>query len=654
MRNKSLKAMSRGILLFLVVMIIAVPLLWIYISLPTASYAVQNLEYDSSNVLEDLMSSEVIQNGQSKPFNLSDYPKNALARSPKLINVVEYCYSARKAVRSHYGLYLYIYNPQLINFDDMSVQNKVQLAVTYDEEGKPEEYEKFDLQFCNRSVMAGTERLFYKYKVVDKKSADGKYVVDRVKGSERRYDISGFELLTKGESNAKDYTVGGTYKYSGYAKGCGADPEAESDLKCKVTDLETVELDVRHANYRSKSLSALGVGHQNELNSVFFSVPSEIIKEYGSLQKVKAEWYEYRTAPIVVVSDTDTYNTAYPFIGKKLTANASGDKFNFYDNACRTSFVAIEGNYTNSSIFGFNVNFNSVTLPYLFYTGNSSILAKDYILSSKRILDYIENYDKSYYNGKIEKGYSADLFLSDLDSISKEKGRKRGYNVFDIDAGEKYNLISYDSTHSWWDKFVDFGLFGKPNTSGDNGCYAIQEIKDSDLIESNSVISTNLLVNEEYVDELKTYQLQNKSKNTTFLFRFAQSDYWAYPLLILTPNSSNGIGITGRVDEKHGYVAQENVFFDFDIIQLTFNKDGVYTVIPVVSSPIDIVNDITPPFEKPDWLEWIKRILAIIVLIVILIVLAPVLPYVLKFVVWVITLPFRAIVWLVKSLKKKQ
>ena len=48
------------------------------------------------------------------------------------------------------------------------------------------------------------------------------------------------------------------------------------------------------------------------------------------------------------------------------------------------------------------------------------------------------------------------------------------------------------------------------------------------------------------------------------------------------------------------YVAQQSVFFDFDVIDLTFNKDGVYTVIPAVSDPIDIVNDLTSPTDMGD------------------------------------------------------
>ena len=86
------------------------------------------------------------------------------------------------------------------------------------------------------------------------------------------------------------------------------------------------------------------------------------------------------------------------------------------------------------------------------------------------------------------------------------------------------------------------------------------------------------------------------------------------------------------------------MFFDFDIIQLTFNRDGAYTVIPVVSSPMDIVNAITPPVQMPDEIPWWQILLAVLLIIVLLIILLPVLPYILKFLFWLICLPFRAIV----------
>lgn len=46
------------------------------------------------------------------------------------------------------------------------------------------------------------------------------------------------------------------------------------------------------------------------------------------------------------------------------------------------------------------------------------------------------------------------------------------------------------------------------------------------------------------------------------------------------------------------------MFFDFTVISLTFNKDGVYRVIPAVNSPIDVIADITLPADNSFWLWW--------------------------------------------------
>ena len=99
------------------------------------------------------------------------------------------------------------------------------------------------------------------------------------------------------------------------------------------------------------------------------------------------------------------------------------------------------------------------------------------------------------------------------------------------------------------------------------------------------------------------------------------------------------------------YVAQQSVFFDFDVIDLTFNKDDVYTVIPVVSDPIDIVNDITSPTDMgDDGLGILGIILLILGVIVVLVVLMPLLPYIAKGIVWLVCLPFKAIAKLYKGI----
>ena len=91
-------------------------------------------------------------------------------------------------------------------------------------------------------------------------------------------------------------------------------------------------------------------------------------------------------------------------------------------------------------------------------------------------------------------------------------------------------------------------------------------------------------------------------------------------------------------------MAWESVFFDFDVIDLTFNKEGVYTVIPVVSDPIDVVNGLTSPTDMED-----DGVNLILILIVVLVVLMPLLPYIGKGIVWLVCLPFKAIAKLCKS-----
>ena len=224
-----------------------------------------------------------------------------------------------------------------------------------------------------------------------------------------------------------------------------------------------------------------------------------------------------------------------------------------------------------------------------------------------------------------------------------DEGRTMGYNDKTIDLSDTFDLNSYDSNHSWWDKLWDYG-FSWPKTDGD---YAnvppIYEVKASDLSGSDEDISSRLLVNKNDVADLKAYYAAEKLKgNRVVLFRFANTDY--YSAKAFTSGGSTAV-------QCDTYVAQQTVFFDFDIIELTFNKDGVYHVIPVVSSPMDIVNDFTPPATE---FQWWKILLAVVMLILLIVLLYPILPYVLKGIWWLICLPFKAIAALIRSIKKKR
>lgn len=637
-------------------------------SLISKTYATNSeIKFDDTNVLDDLKSSSV--NG--KPFNINNYPFDSTGKvkKPQVLNFVEYCYSFKINMQGNYGTYIYFYNPQGLNLNVNSLNNKVQMAVSYDNDGLPKDYDKFSLKFLSKSEESNYKNLFYKFKVIDKIGADGKTILQRVNSNERRYDVSGVELVTVGQQNAIDYPVAGSFKFTGYVKGYGADSNAESNLISTVNELETIELDVRSTNFRTQS-SAVGADHRNELNSVYFSVDNSILDKYGKLQKIKAMWYEYKTAPIIVTQNKGLYDTLQNYMGKTLQGG--------YDSALPYK-LGYERNHISTTPtlivdygWSYNVKLQSsgnafITskdvcnqLCYSFYTNGKS--AKDYSIPSKDMANYIYNYDKSFNKGTldIKSGkISADLFTDSVDS-----GRTRGENCVEIDADGKYDLFSYNSANSgFWDKVGDYGfwdtLFGKvPTDDSIIGIKPIYAVTDSDVSANNNAIANNLLINEngiddvgikgnaDYVQGFKSYYENSKKDNkTTYLFRFAVTDYFSG---LLYGENANERPV---VMKDESYKAQESVFLDFDIIQLTFNKDGVYHVIPVVANPIDIINGIDPPIQF-DGVDWWKIILMVLVLIIVLVLIAPLLPHIISFVFWLIKFAFSILLFPFKAIAK--
>ena len=644
---------------------------------PIVAYAAESeTGFDSTNVLDDLQSSKV--NG--KPFDIADYPFNE-SKDIQVISFVEYCYSYKANLRDNYGLYVYIYNPKGLNLSTNEKQNKIQMAVAYDAEGNPSDYEKFSLEFCSKVESGDYKNLFYKFKVIDRK-VNGTTFSDRVNSNARRYDVSGVEITTYGSSTATEYSVCGTYIFTGFAEGYGPDANAKSTLSCDVEYLETIELSVKHTFYRSET-SALGSGHQNQLDTVYFSVPKRYLDTYGTLQRIKAEWYEYKTKEILVTSNTDFYNAASPYIGVPL--GNSPNEYGLYEYVEDIGYSLGIGAGKAGDMYvaewGWNLGDGYLHVPtnvlyYMFLVDN----IEEYDpyaetvtvggVQSNDLYQYIKNYRKTYASGRLpikDGTISADLFESDIDDSRKMNNEngviKKGYSYYDFDADvDLQTLQSWSSTSpSFWDNWLNFGL-GAAFTGGPNEesktVAPIQILKASDLTGTNAEIAERLLVNVNDVDAIKaeynnavTVSGTNDEEKVVVLFRFATSDYYSEAVDIIEPNA--GFLWSDKHYEGEAYIAQESVFFDFDIIQLTFNKDGEYTVIPVVSSPIDIVNDITPPVNMPDEVDWWKIALALILVVLLLVLLAPVLPYIIQGIGWVVMLPVKA-VKAIKNGKNKQ
>lgn len=611
--------------------------------LTTAKADTKTLKYDETNVLDDLRG--------AKNFNILNYPFYTSEKPEMFImNVVEYCYSFDIARQGNFGLYLYLYNPNGREIDISEGSNKVQMAVSYNSDGTPNAYEKFDLKFCSKSEEKFYEGLFYKFKIVDHVSSDGKTILQRVKSSERRYDISGIEILEKKETLPVDYGVGGTYVFSGYAKGYGA-LDTEDTLTCEVKELETIELDVHKTNFRTGEYFN---NHYHDLTSVYFSVPQKYFDTYGSLQKIKAEWYEYQTTPIAITSDSTIYNG----LSKQIGVNSANERLEISLYSGYQQLVGSNGHY-NSYDFGYNVGGvvkdKLDTLCYLFSTNGAGI--SEYVLSAERLQRYIENYTTSYNNGKIVlpgKTLSADLFEKDLaqDRASVSfVGDDIHHKLVNIDANDEFDMLNYTDSNDGWYRFFA-GLFGFAPSDIDESYTGISPIHIVTDEERNSnSISTTLLINgnDSEIKEFTDFYDQEKEKgNKVVLFRFAQTDYEAIPVIAYNEHTGKNLS---KSYGKNAFVVSESVFLNFDIIELTFAKQGVYTVIPVASSPIDIYNDITLP-EVEDPFAWLKILIAVVLIVLLLILLSVtgILPLALKLIIWLVLLPFKIIGWLIKTI----
>ena len=602
------------------------------------SYAQEVGNLDRTDVMDDLFTDGT--------YNILDYPYNRLG-SLRLVNFAEYCYSYRDNTKDKYGLYIYVYNPQQLDIVANSGQNKIQIATAFDADHNAIKYEKFTLE-CISMSKGDYYQLFYKFKVVGAEK-----LLDVLNSNKRRYFISGIELLENGNANATEFGIGGTYVFSGYAKGYGPDVNAESTLSCDMEEFETINLQVHHTNYRT-GMSSLGNNHYNEVNTVYFPVPNRFFEEYGNLQKIVAEWWEYKTKMALITSNQELYDKALPYVGVEI-GNGSTVPYSLYSGATSTVYPNGYGNYhyqwsfnkyigSTSSVLGptgsYSTDYEAKIVPYVFY---SPIVSLDTVfdflykkptvgsVESNVVQDWIYNYFNDLGHGYIDcngRKISKDLFEEYVD-----EGRTMGYNNVEIDLGDTFDLDSYDSNHTWWDKLWDFGLSWPKTDEEHKDIVPIKVLESGDLAGYKNDIASNLLVNKEHVDALQRfYNAEVLKDNKVVLFRFAKTDYYSAPAVYA--------GYTGSIDESDAYVASQTVFLDFDILSLTFHKDGVYKVIPAVSNPIDIVNGFTPPDAG---LDLGKAFLSLVLLLVLLVLLIICLPWILKVVWFLISTPFKAL-----------
>ena len=601
------------------------------------------LTYEQTNVLDDLTNATI----DGKPFSLTDYNFDT-KKETKVLSFVEYCYSFYENKQDKYGLYVYVYNPKGLQFETGSSLNTIQFTC-----GSSSNigYTKYPLIFLNCSVKENYEGLFYKFKVWLTEEQK-QWMLQIINSSDRVYRVSGIELLTKGDLNATEYTVATTYHYSGYASGYGSNANAENTLKYHSEQAEVLTLDVHATQYRPKGTNGKNDYTQDSLHSVYFAVPNEVLNKYGAMSAVHATWLNAVLKPALVTGNQNAYNAIVGQLGKNIGKETNAFDYG-YLGAYKVTLSGTTGLLQSYSHSGFSYNYNHnptfdeygypiETLYMLFNAGSGTDSADNYTVSSEEMVEQMRA-TKSKYGGVIVNGkYSSKIFES-YDSKFTE---------VNIKAEENFSLTSETISMKWWDLL--FKTNGTTVSKKFDGIKAIYPVKASDMTGTKKEVSDRLYISESDYDEFSAFYNANKADSTVYLFRYQVSDYMAQEATLFSRGSFLWMDTWKEVD-TNAYFFQQTVNLEFDIIDVTFSSGETETVIPVVSSPIDIVPDATPPVytqsdAKPNWWIWVVIIAALIVLAI----LTPILSPIVKLVTWLISLPFKLLGKFFKWLGRKR
>lgn len=603
---------------------------------PQTAFASEYIAYDSTDIESDLADIDV-----------SAYPKNENGRHRLLdeVGFMEYAYSDSVFIAdNYYGLYFYVYNPTEKPVVLAEGAHHVNMATAYDENGAPVDYDNCEITFLD----ATANNRFLKFKLTDSRAAYDREVSYAAKhGGERRYDIASIQLLFSGDGHATDSFTGVdnqegvsfTYFCTGYSAGCGADPEAESTLDIQYKKLDTIGLDIQSTWYRTDRIDG---EMRYTLSSVYFAVDDRYITDYGTLQIVKAEWYEYKTTPILVTDSNQIETALTPYLGYTLPQDEKGD---YRDTSVPFYFYEYlgPGDTADHHGLGWNTYYSRDSMQMRRYDWLIKVDDIKATVPSEKVQEWAENYpvyagdDVLTVDGRT---YNANLFTDEVDD-----GHTRGYNVKVFDARDEsqwIDLKTIDQTSDWdkfWNQFLPAGSRDEEWVIAED-VKPIEEVTPERVNASDAVVMNDLLVDSSQVGKLRNYvQNAEESNQTVYMLRFSLSEYNATNLEYHPSDDWSGY------DYIDFYAATDTVYLSFDIIYLGFVKNDVVTIIPVVADPVDVYPALTPTEDlEKDNIPWWAYAILIVAELVVLFVLRLVLCKLCGLPTWVFLIVLAAVV----------
>lgn len=606
-------------------------------SLSASAASVDILGQESSSGIKNtaLATSSVENDLKNMGVDLSKYPYKEGAESELFSfyeNLDEY--------------YVYIYNPSRMKYDVGSVLNRIHMALDWDK-GNASMAGFYILDFISGSGETDTlGHLFLKFRI----RKDGKIPSLKV-GSGRSYDIVEVELLPKGENTAKSLNVSSRYTYFG----------SGSTLRAEVENFTTVEIETHYTYYRN-GLDGDGEADQDQINSVYFSVPEEWFDDGKTIVGVTAEWDQYKTKPIIVTDNEECLSALEEY--KEVPG------FQLSPDGESLELMVLEEVNWNSGLtywrWAYSPSFkssltNTVLREELVYKWaflSESSKPGEVAVSADRIQNevysdgpqlIVQNPSKKDeyafarypYKGVDLTYFEHDRFLYYDKSLGRVVFQEpvyethgSGYRKKDIWIDETLSSGKYDFGLNFVDAF--FAWLGGSDLGEDLEDIVPIVSVDDNLIASGS--GAALVHETDWDDFVKFQAAEAASGRRTFLLRFDISDYTCESVSVTLLSSNEN-----RYFSAKAY--QETLYLNFDILRFVLMEEGEFRRIraegidvddyldenpeagdrvPVVNDPINGIGDLVNPkifeftffgFKWPDpgeMPEWLEKLLALL------------------------------------------
>ena len=490
-----------------------------------------------------------------KRFSEVDYPLNAAADYVMLLSFLEYGYHSQTDKNLLYVVYLY--NPSgAAVYDD---GNKIRVAIN--DPNTSGGYTRYLMELLD----ASEDNRFLKFSFHLWRS-------DELNPSKREYNISGIELNTR-RQGLTVHDIATKYTFTG--------SQYDGTLKTETDGFMTIQLDLRSTFYRINNSEA-GKFYQSQLDSVYFALDNWIMDKYGEVYAIHFGYDEQLFNSLV------TWSESASDLPNAVTYGLIDDLFPYQLRA--VSYYG--GEFSPYLRWGFTSGYaNTDWIPF--------VMSGHYVDSATAVVPFEDRLAYASKYNMWDKASSLVLWAPKTRDVT-------------LTVKDKLNLLNYDSNHNFVDKMLDYGfyeaLWGDFDAS--QMVDVILKIRDKHFIGTNEEISDSVYVDVNDVTDLKDYfNNAEELDKSVYLFRFNTQNYYSIPMYFYTPdddppsymapNPLDWTDIEGHLfPDPNGYYCEETVYRDFVIIDMTFRDNlGRYTVLPVISDPIDVLGDATPPVD---------------------------------------------------------